>query len=213
MPGEHDKPRVVLRVVGDPAAQNHQTVSGRGLGSTDGDVRGIARPRAPGASPRRCRNGGSVTRWGGSARKREHCSKPSTAARTCADRTEWDIADTAEAILDARRLLTDDRHLVFTQQIVGLVDAPGGRVLDRQNREVDISRLRARRPLPGRSVSPPARRRPHAMRDISGPRESRTSGRHARRRASPPGAGGPRGSRPAGSPIRRGDRDRCAARG
>ena len=41
VPGEHDEPRVVLRVVGDPAAQDHQTMSGCGFGSTNGDVRGI----------------------------------------------------------------------------------------------------------------------------------------------------------------------------
>ena len=67
------------------------------------------------------------------------------------DRTKGDIADPAEAILDARRLLTDDRHLVLTQQIVGFVDAPGGRVLDGQDREVDVSRFqRLDRRLVGR---------------------------------------------------------------
>ena len=85
------------------------------------------------------------------SRKRKHWPETVDRGEDLRDRTEWDIADTAEAILDARRLLADDRHLVFAQQIVGFVDAPGGRVLDRQNREVDVSALeRVDRCLVGR---------------------------------------------------------------
>ena len=58
-----------------------------------------------------------------------------------ADRSERKITDSAQTVLDARCLLADDRHLVLTQEVVGFIDTAGRRVLDRQDREVDLSRL------------------------------------------------------------------------
>ena len=57
------------------------------------------------------------------------------------DRAERKIADPAQAVVDARSLLTDDRDLVLTEQIVGLVDAPGRGVLDGQHSQVDLACL------------------------------------------------------------------------
>ena len=57
------------------------------------------------------------------------------------DCPERDIADTAEAVVDARRLLADDRHLVLAQQIVGFVDAPGRGVLNGQHGKIHLAGL------------------------------------------------------------------------
>ena len=110
------------------------------LGRADGNVRGISRRvhephRGTRVEMQDLRSIGECLE------ESRALLEPVDRRENLADRSQRCVTDPAQAVIDARRLLTDDRHLGLAEQIVGLVDASRGGVLDWQDGEVNFPRL------------------------------------------------------------------------